>query len=526
MADSGPRNPWLLAPLVALAAFMEVLDISIANVSLQHIAGDLSASQEEATWILTTYLVTNAIVLPISGWLSGLLGRKRFFMGCIAGFTASSLLCGLAPTLGLLIVFRVLQGATGGGLQPVSQAILADTFPPEQRGMAFAFYGMAVVFAPAIGPTLGGWITDNMSWRWVFLINVPVGVILVLLVQAVLPKGAAEDEVRRQRRESGFSVDWGGLALLAVGLGFLQVVLDRGQQHDWFDSNAIVLMSAVSALALIALVFWELRHRHPVVEFTLLRDPNFAIGNVLMFMVGFVLLASTVMIPLYVQSMLGYTATQAGLVISPGGFLIMFLMPVVGILTSRVDPRYLISFGLLLCAGSLWHMTAFNAQTDYLSIVVTRMVQAVGLAFLFIPVTNAAFASMGEQGSDNASAMINLSRNLGGSVGIAVVITILARSTQTHQVHLVSRVSDLDARYHGTAQAISQGLLANGGGSQPIADQTQAVIYNMVQGQAHMLAIIDDFAFMAVSFVALLPLVFLLRKGLHKVRGAAPAGAH
>ncbi|MGD8709132.1 MAG: DHA2 family efflux MFS transporter permease subunit, partial [Ectothiorhodospiraceae bacterium] len=432
MSNNGGTNPWLLAPVVALAAFMEVLDISIANVALQHIAGSLSVSQEESTWILTSYLISNAIVLPISGWLSTLMGRKRFFLGCIAGFSLSSLLCGIAPSLPLLILFRTLQGATGGGLQPASQAILADAFPPRQRGMAFAFYGMAVVFAPAIGPTLGGWITDNASWHWVFLINVPVGIVLFLLTEALVQDSREYTEARKARLADGFSVDYVGLGLLALGLGFLQVVLDRGQQSDWFDSRGIVAMTVVFVLALGGFVVWELRQRHPVVDLHLFRNPNFLFGNILMFLLGFILLGSTVLIPVYVQSMLGYTAMDAGLVISPGGFAVMLAMPIVGRLISHVDARWLIIFGLTVCAAALYHMSGFNTQTDYATIALARVFQAIGLGFLFIPITTVAYVGLPAEKTDNASAIINLSRNLGGSVGISVAITVLARRTQSH----------------------------------------------------------------------------------------------
>ncbi|HKJ95015.1 MAG TPA: DHA2 family efflux MFS transporter permease subunit [Gammaproteobacteria bacterium] len=505
-------NPWLLAPIVAMAAFMEVLDISIANVALQHIAGSLSASQEESTWILTAYLVSNAIVLPISGWLSTVMGRKRFFMACIAGFSLSSLLCGIAPTLGLLILFRTLQGATGGGLQPVSQAVLTDAFPPHQRGMAFAFYGMAVVFAPAIGPTLGGWITDNASWHWVFLINVPVGVILLLLTEALVHDSEDQEAERQRRLANGFRVDYVGLGLLAIGLGFLQVVLDKGQQNDWFDSGMILWMTVTCTVALVAFVFWELRRDNPVVEVSLFRDRNFLFGNILMFMLGFILLGSTVLIPLYVQSLLGYTAMDAGLVLSPGGFVIMLAMPVVGRLVSRFDARWIIMAGLLLGAGALFHMSSFSAATDYESIMLARIVQAIGLGFLFIPITTVAYANLSRFQSDAGSAIVNLSRNLGGSVGISLAVTVLARRSQVHQHALVSNVSAYSDSYQRTAQGLSHALSSASASASGALQQAQSVIYGLVQGQARMLAFVDDFRIMGAIFVAMIPLAFLLRR--------------
>ncbi len=346
--DSGATagsNPWLIAMTVGLAAFMEVLDISIANVALEHIAGSMSASQDEATWVLTSYLVTNAIVLPISGWLASTIGRKRYLLGCIMGFSVTSLLCGTAPSLSVLIVARGLQGITGGGLQPNSQAILADTFPPERRGQAFAAYGLAVVFAPAIGPTLGGWLTDNLSWRWVFLINVPVGIILSLLVARLISDPPAQVEQRRARLHAGLDLDYVGFALLLVGMGALQIVLDKGQEDDWFGSSFITHLSILAAVALVALVVWELRRADPIVDLRLLARRNFAVGNLLMFVLGFTLLGTTVLLPLYAQTMLGYTATEAGMVISPGGFALLLVMPAVGFLSGKVDARYLIAAG-------------------------------------------------------------------------------------------------------------------------------------------------------------------------------------
>jgi len=323
---AGKFSPWLVAVTVGFAAFMEVLDISIANVALQHIAGSLAASADESTWVLTSYLVTNAIVLPISGWLASMIGRKRYFIGCIIGFSITSLLCGTAPSLSVMILARGLQGITGGGLQPNAQAILADTFPPARRGMAFAAYGIAVVFAPAIGPTLGGWITDNLTWRWVFLLNVPVGILLSLLAGRVLTDPPELVAQHNKRLRAGLQLDYIGLALLVLGMGALQIMLDKGQEDDWFASAFITRLLIVSAVSLVAFVIWELRRAEPIVDLRLLADRNFAVGNVLMFVLGFVLLATTALLPLFVQSLMGYTATDAGLVISPGGFAMLLMI--------------------------------------------------------------------------------------------------------------------------------------------------------------------------------------------------------
>ena len=370
-------NPWIIALTVTLATFMEVLDTSVANVALPHIAGSLSASTDESTWILTSYLVSNAIVLPMSGWFSSMMGRKRFYMSCVALFTISSCLCGLAPSLGALIFFRVLQGVGGGGLQPSEQAILADTFSAKQRGMAFAVYGMAVVLAPAIGPTLGGWITDNFDWRWIFFINIPVGLISLFLTNMLI----TDPPYMQKRSRANFSVDYVGFGLLALGLGALQIVLDKGQRDDWFSSHFIVGLSILAAAALIAVGFWEWHHKHPVIDLHLFRERSFAIGNMLMFMVGFALLSSTVLLPLFLQTLMGYTAQEAGLSLMAGGFVIIGCMPLVGFLLSKYDARYLLLFGLCTVSFSLFHMTHFDTLIDFRTAATARAIQAAGLAF-------------------------------------------------------------------------------------------------------------------------------------------------
>jgi DHA2 family multidrug resistance protein len=514
-----PASPWLVAPTVGLAAFMEVLDISIANVALQHIAGNLGATADESTWVLTSYLVTNAIVLPMSGWLASTIGRKRYFLGCIIGFSITSLICGLAPSLPLLILARGLQGATGGGLQPSAQAILADAFPPEKRGQAFAAYGLAVVFAPAIGPTLGGWITDNASWRWVFLLNVPVGIVLSLLASRVLvdpPTGTA------RRRRTGVSVDYIGFALLVVGMCALQIVLDKGQEDDWFASTFITSLTIVSAVALTVFIFWELRRTDPIVDLRLLGMRNFGVGNLLMFMLGFVLLGSTALLPLFVQTLLGYTATDAGLVISPGGFAIMALMPVVGALVGRVDPRWLIAFGLALTSFGLYDMTRFYLDIDYTTIAWVRAYQSMGLAFLFIPINTIAYLGITPEKSNNASAIINMMRNLGGSFGIALATTLLARRQQYHQNMLIEHVTPWSNAYDATIAAMRSVFAAAGANAADATQQAQAFVYQMVQRQATMLSFIDTFWLLAVLFAALMPFVLLMRRP----RGGAAPPAH
>ena len=399
----GTINPWVIALTVTLATFMEVLDTSIANVALPHIAGNLSVGADESTWVLTSYLVSNAIILPLSGWFSGVLGRKKFYMLCVALFTVSSFLCGLAPSLGVLVLFRILQGAGGGGLQPSEQAILTDTFPLEKRGMAFAVYGVAVVVAPTIGPWLGGWITDNFTWRWVFYINVPVGILSLLLTSFLVHD---PPYMKKANLKAGFRIDYIGIGLISLGLGSMQIILDKGQRDDWFASNFIIGFFALMLMGIIAGIIWEWREKEPVVDLRMLKDRNFAIATLTMFFLGFVLYATTVLIPQLLQQLMGYTAQLAGLVLSPGGLVIMLMMPVVGILVSKVDTRLLIAFGCVVCSLSLFVMAGWDLGLDYGHAVRARMLQSFGLAFLFIPINVAAFAYVPKEKTNMGTGII------------------------------------------------------------------------------------------------------------------------
>ncbi|WP_203140609.1 DHA2 family efflux MFS transporter permease subunit [Marinobacter mangrovi] len=502
-------NPWLIAPMVALAAFMEVLDISIANVSLSNIAGSLGAGPEESTWVLTSYLVTNAIALPIAGWLSEYFGRTRFFIACIIGFSAASLACGLAPSLGMLIFFRAIQGLAGGALQPVSQAILADAFPPAQRAMAFAMYGIAVVAAPAIGPTLGGWITDQFSWHWIFLINVPVGALLIVLIRMYLP-----DE---KPNHDGSPIDYVGFGLIAVGIGSLQWLLDRGQNEDWWDSLEIQVLTGVVIVALLTYIVRSFDQDNPIVNLRLYRYRNYAISNLLMFVLGFILLGSTALLPLFMESLLGYTALDAGLVISPGGFAIMAMMPVVGKLAGKVDLRLMISFGLLCAGSSLWFMGGFTLQVDSTTLALMRVWQTLGIAFLFIPINTMAYIGLPASANNQAASMLAFMRNLGGGVGISVLVTLISRLGAHHRVPLVANTSPGDPEWE---QHLSQ--LQGVTGSH---EQALALLNQTVQGQAQMLAYIDAFHFMGALFVLMIPLVLLLKPG-QADPDAEPAPAH
>ncbi len=503
---SATGNFWAVALVVAIAAFMEVLDLTIVNVSLLHIMGSMAISQNEAIWVLTAYTMTNAIILPLSGWLATSLGRKRYFMGCIAAFSVTSLLCGLSPNFTTLVLFRALQGIAGGGLQPNAQAILTDAAPAAKRGMAFAVYGMAVVFAPAIGPTVGGWITDHMGWRWIFLINVPVGLLVLPLVQALVHDPESFVQARKARRASPPRADFAGFALITLGLGLMQVVLDRGQQDGWFASLPIVTMTITVVLAITVFVIREWRRADPIVDLRLLRDRGFAAANVLMFMLGALLLGSTALLPLFMQSLLGYTAVDAGLVLSPGGLAIMALMPVVGQLVSRLDARVLITGGLCISGFATLLMAHFDTHTGFATLVWTRALQAAGLAFLFIPINTLAFASLPGTKSSNASAIINMSRNIGGSVGMSLAATVLARRAQYHQSLLVRRITPYNPDLHTYLAAVRNAI----GHVVPGAGFTH--LYATVLRQSEMLAYIDDFELMGILFFACLPLVLLFRR--------------
>ena len=505
----GSINPWVIALTVTLATFMEVLDTSIANVALPHIAGNLSAGADESTWVLTSYLVSNAIVLPLSGWLSGLVGRKRFYMSCVAVFTISSFLCGLAPSLGALVFFRILQGAGGGGLQPSEQAILNDTFPLSKRGMAFAVYGLAVVVAPTIGPWLGGYITDTFSWRWIFYINVPVGIISLLLTNFLV---SDPPYAKRASIKSGFRIDYIGIGLISLGLGSMQIILDKGQREDWFSSNFIRVFFVLMVAGVVGGILWEMREKEPVVDLRMLKDRNFAIATMAMFFLGFVLYSSTVLIPQLLQQMLGYTAQLAGKALSPGGAVIMCMMPIVGLLVSRVDTRILITFGCIVSASALFVMAGWDLGLDFGHAARARMLQSFGLAFLFIPINVAAFAYVPREKTNMGTGIINLARNIGASVGIATVSTMLQRRTQFHQAQLMEHVNNFSPAYRNMLHGTQAKLIAAGSGASQALAQAQGMIYGTVQRQAAMLAFLDNFKMLGVVFFAVIPILALMKK--------------
>jgi DHA2 family multidrug resistance protein len=516
---TGGFNPWAIALVVTMATFMEVLDTSIANVSLPHIAGSLSASQDEATWVLTSYLVANAIILPISGWIASKVGRKRFYMSCVALFTVSSLLCGLAPSLGWLIFFRVLQGVGGGGLGPSEQSILADTFAPAKRGMAFAVYGMAVVLAPAIGPTIGGYITDHFEWRWVFFINVPIGATSLLLANHFV----TDPPYLKGMKDKAGSIDYVGLSLIALGLGTLEVVLDKGQEDDWFTSSFITAFTVIAAVSLVSFVVWELRHESPVVDVRLFKGRTFAVSNIMMLVLGVSLFGTTVLLPQYMQGLMGYSAEDAGMALSPGGFVIMLLMPIVGALVSRVDPRKLIAFGFILTSASLFYMASHLHQgISFRTAVFLRMYQSVGLAFLFVPINTLVFTDVPPEKTNAVSGIVNLSRNMGGDIGIAFITTFIARRSQVHQSNLSSYTTHYSPPFESTLTAMSATFEHTSMSAIDATHRATAALYAQLVQSATTLAYLDTLRVMAFATAFMIPILLFAKKP--KPGKVAPGG--
>ena len=504
-----PRyNPWAIALTVTLATFMEVLDTSIANVALPHIAGSLGASSEEATWVLTSYLVSSAIVLPISGWLSNRIGRKRFYMGCVALFTICSFLCGIAPSLPILIIARILQGIGGGGLAPSEQAILADTFSVEKRGQAFALYGMAVVVAPAIGPTLGGWITDNFNWHWIFFINIPIG-----LVSLWLSNKLVEDPPQIKARTRVKSpIDFTGLALVASGVGCLEFFLDKGQEKDWFGDPMITAVACIAAVLLFTFVIWEWRHPDPIVDLRLLKNRNFGTAVFLQLILGMVLFGSTVLIPQYLQGLLGYTAERAGMVLSPAGFVMMFMMAVAGkSLSWKIDPRLTVCLGYLATAIGIFNLTRLSLDTSYGTVTIWRMLQVVGLPFIFIPISTLNYVGVPRSKSNQISSLSNFARNLGGSVGTALLTTFLARTAQTHQQNLGANINQGSAATSLYINQVASVFREHGMSAVQSIQMATGYAYQQMLRQASMLAYKNAFALLAGIIFCLAPLPFIMR---------------
>uniref|UniRef100_A0A831U526 DHA2 family efflux MFS transporter permease subunit n=1 Tax=Geobacter metallireducens TaxID=28232 RepID=A0A831U526_GEOME len=509
-------NKWIVTITVMLPTIMEIVDTSVANVALPHMQGSLNAGTDEITWVLTSYLVSNAVVLPMTGWLSRLFGRKRFLITCITLFTLASLLCGAAPNLATLIFFRILQGAAGGALIPSSQAILLETFPPHERGMANAIFGVGAMFGPIIGPALGGWITDNLNWRWIFYINIPLGIIAVLMAANFI---FDPPYLRRAR----VAIDWWGLGLLTVGLGALQIVLDKGQQDDWFNSSFILASTVISVLALLALVYVELKHEHPIVNLRLFKDVSFSAGNFVMFMLGFGLYSSIVLIPLFLQTLMGYDATLAGMVLAPGGAATLITMPFVGMMLSKYDGRKVILTGLIISAWSMFLMRGFTLEASYWDFVWPRVILGVGLAMLFVPLSTLTLGSIPKVEMGNAAGLYNLLRNVGGSVGIAVAATMLSRQSQFYQNVLVDSVTPYSPAAQQKLELLQQGLMLRGLDAATAHKASLAAVYGMVQRQAGMLAYNYIFWIVGLTFLGVVPFLLLLRK---QKTGVETEGVH
>ena len=498
-----------------LATFMEVLDTTVVNVSIPHIAGNLASTNEEGTWVVTSYLVSNAIVLPISGWLANHFGRKRLLLACVAGFTVTSLCCGMATSLAQLIVFRVLQGLTGGGLQPLAQAILLETFPKERHGHAMAAFGIGILLAPILGPTLGGWITDNYDWRWIFYLNLPVGILSLFLMNRYV------FDPHYVKRGNG-KVDLWGIGFLALGIGSLQVLLDTGQRKDWFSSDYIRIFTGLCIFGLVALVVRELMTDHPVVDLRVLRDRSYSAGVFLISLLGFVLYASLVLLPLYLQTLMGYPAYNSGLALSPRGIGALLFTPLAGHLTTKTDPRRLLLVGFIIGSVTMFQLSGLNLYAGFWDIFWAQILQGVALSFLFIPLMSLAMSHISPQKMGNATSIFNLMRNIGGSVGIAIMTTFLARRTQLHQNHLVVNVTAGNSKTLQMLNGMRANFIAHGTDAVTASRKSLAAMYGLVQQHAAMLAFVEAFWLMGVVFLLMIPFLPMLQYDKKK-RAAKPA---
>ncbi len=509
-------NPWLIAVVVTLAAFMEVLDTTIVNVSLPHIAGSLSSSYDDATWALTSYLVANGIVLTISGWLSDTFGRKRYFITCIFMFTVFSLLCGISSNLGELVVFRLLQGFFGGGLQPSQQSIILDTFPPAQRGKAFGLTAIATIVAPVIGPTLGGWLTDTYTWRWVFFINIPVGMLTVLAVLAVLEDPPWANKKSRK-------IDVIGLSLITIGLGCMQVALDRGEDDDWLGSPFIRILTLLAIVGILGAIGWLLVAKKPVVNIYVFGDRNFAIGALMVGAMGLLLYSSAVLIPQLAQQVLGYTATIAGLILSPGGFVIIGLIPLVGILLGKIATRYVIAFGFTLMGFAMLYSSHLAPDIDYITLVKMRAFQTAALAFLFVPISTVAYATLPRSMNNDAAALFSMARNVCGSIGISLATALVTQRTQIQMAHMSRNMTPLNPGFVMARQQYETALLGMGKLASTLENTATGQLYQHYRLQASVLAYSDIFMYCAMGAFCVVPMTFLLSNAKKKGGGDAPA---
>ncbi len=518
MSEDKSINKWLITITVMLPAIMEIIDTSVANVALPHMQGSLNAGTDEVTWVLTSYLVANAVVLPMTGWLSRVFGRKRFLMTCIVLFTLASLLCGAAPNLGSLILFRVLQGAAGGALIPISQAILMETFPPHQRGMAMDIFGVGAMFGPIVGPALGGWITDNMNWRWIFYINLPIGIIAMAMCAFFI-----FDPDYLKKKAEKIRIDYWGLFLLTTSMGSLQVVLDKGQQDDWFSSSFIITFSLIFIVSMIALIRVELTHEHPIINLRLFKNVSFSAGNLIMFVVGFALYSSIMLIPLFLQTLMGYSATDAGMVMAPGGVATLITMPFVGAALAKRDGRKIVFIGLLLGATSMFIMQGLNLQGAFWNYTWPRIVLGFGLAMIFVPLTTVTLATIARTEMGNATGMFNLLRNIGGSVGIAMAATLLARYEQFYQTNLVAHINPYNPTFQMRLGEIKQALITKGISVTQADHSALGMVYGEVRRQAGALAFNRIFFIIGLAFLVIIPLLLLLKRPAHQ---SAPPPVH
>jgi DHA2 family multidrug resistance protein len=516
MTEHGKVNPWIVAIAVMFATFMEVLDTTVVNVSLPHIASTMSATTEEATWALTSYLVANAIILPMTGWLATVLGRKRLLMWSTTGFTLASFLCGIAPNLASLVIFRIIQGATGGALQPLSQAVLLESFKPEDRGRAMGFWGLGIVVAPILGPVLGGWVTENYSWRWVFYINLPVGIASLIMTQLYV------FDPPYLRRDT-FRIDYWGMGLLVVGIGALQYVLDKGQQEDWFASTLIATLAVVAAIGLIALIIRELNTEHPIVDLFVFKDRSFATGVFLMTVLGFVLYGSLVLLPIMLQSLLGYSAVDAGEAMAPRGIGSLIMMPIVGALTAKVDARKLLIAGLVIGGVTMIWLGELNLNAGYWDIFWPQFLQGGGMALLFVPLTTVSMATIAPQRMGNATSLFNLMRNIGGSIGIALTGTYLQRHRQVVSSTLGEHINVYEPVSRSMIEQITNGLIAAGSDAVTATQRAYVILEGMLFRQASMVTFVTIFRVMGIVFLLMIPLVFLMKR---PKRGGAPVAAH
>jgi DHA2 family multidrug resistance protein len=509
---AGEHSPWLVASVISLPTFMEVLDISIANVALRHVAGSLSVSYDQATWVLTSYLVANAVVIPMSGWLADTIGRKRYYMLSVAVFVVASVLCGLAPNLGFLVIARVVQGLAGGGMQPITQAILVDTFPPSKRGSALALFGVTAILAPAIGPVLGGYITDHASWRWVFLLNIPVGILSLALVHLFITEPPLLEKERKNRWRKGISIDAWGLLFIAGGLGFLEITMDRGEREDWFSSPFIVATACLAVVLLVAFVICELVRREPLLDLRMFANRNFSLSMIIILATGVILFGTIQFLPQMLQEVMGYTATDAGQAMTLGGVATLIAMPIAGVLSDKVQARYLVGGALALEAVALWHMTHLSMNISFHDASMIRVWLAVGVPFLFLPLTNAAYVGLPANRSNQVPALLNIGRNLGGTIGISAIQSILAQRQQVHQARMVENLDPLNPEYAQQIQAIARRLMDYGASQADAMQSAMGQVYRSVLRQASMLAFLDCFWVLMIFVLAIFPLALLLKR--------------